>query len=184
VGELVVYAPGDNPRRGFFAGYYKDEAATEAAWRGGWLHTGDLARRDETGSFYFVGRRKQVIRRSGENISAREVEVVLEADPDVKEVAVGPVPDAVREEEVFACIVPASGIEAGEPVARAIVARAARKLAYYKVPAYVAFVDELPKTATQKLRYGVVGDLARQLVCEAGRVVDLRDAKRSFRQAG
>ena len=77
-GELLVRAAGADPRRGFFSGYLKDEAATEEAWAGGWFHTGDIVRRDADGDFHFVDRKKNVIRRSGENISAVEVESVLE----------------------------------------------------------------------------------------------------------
>ena len=72
-----------DPRRGFFPGYLKDDAATDEAWAGGWFHTGDLVRRDAAGHFHFVDRKKNVIRRSGENISAVEVESVLDQHPAV-----------------------------------------------------------------------------------------------------
>jgi hypothetical protein len=77
-GELLVRAVGDDPRADFFLGYLKDEMATEGAWAGGWFHTGDVVRRSAEGDFHFVDRRKNVIRRSGENISAVEVESVLD----------------------------------------------------------------------------------------------------------
>ena len=80
-GELLVRAAGADPRRGFFSGYLKDEAATAEAWADGWFHTGDMVRRDADGQLYFVDRRKNVIRRSGENISAVEVESVLRPAP-------------------------------------------------------------------------------------------------------
>ena len=71
------------PRRDFFIGYLKDDEATEAAWLDGWFHTGDVVRRSAEGDFHFVDRRKNVIRRSGENISALEVESVLNQHPAV-----------------------------------------------------------------------------------------------------
>jgi acyl-CoA synthetase (AMP-forming)/AMP-acid ligase II len=181
VGELVVRATGSDPRRGFFSGYYKDRAATENAWQGGWLHTGDLARRGADGALFFVGRRKQMIRRSGENISAAEVEAVLAVDPRVKEAAVVPVPDEIREEEVFAFIVVPADVMPTDALADAILHAAAERLAYYKLPGYFAFVDSLPVTATQKPRYGVLTELARSFLDGSGACLrDVRQAKRSL----
>lgn len=185
VGELQVRAAGDDPRRGFFSGYYKDRAATETAWKGGWLHTGDLARRGADGAIFFVGRRKQMIRRSGENISASEVEGVLGADERIKDVAVVPVPDEIREEEVFACIVAQPEVVPSLAVAEDILRTAAERLTYYKLPGYVAFVDSLPVTATQKPRYGLISELARSLLAAAPipLLFDFRRAKRDYGQA-
>ena len=104
-GELLVRHAGADPRDGFFAGYLKDEEATDEAWAGGWFHTGDIVRRGADGQLHFIDRRKNVIRRSGENISAVEVESVLLQHPRVKAAAVAAVPDAVRGDEVLACIV-------------------------------------------------------------------------------
>ena len=104
-GELWVRAAGPDPRRGFFSEYLKDPKATAEAWQGGWFHTGDLVRADADGRLYFVDRRKNVIRRSGENISAVEVESVLAQHPRVAAVAVAPTPDALRGDEVLACVV-------------------------------------------------------------------------------
>jgi acyl-CoA synthetase (AMP-forming)/AMP-acid ligase II len=180
VGELVVRATGSDPRRGFFSGYYKDRAATESAWQGGWLHTGDLARRGADGALFFVGRRKQMIRRSGENISAAEVEAVLAVHPSVKEAAVVPVPDEIREEEVFAFIVVPADVMPTSALVDVILRAAAERLAYYKLPGYFAFVDSLPVTATQKPRYGVLAELARSLLDESSpRLHDVRRAKRN-----
>ena len=89
----------------FFLGYLKDEMATAGAWAGDWFHTGDVVRKSAEGDFHFVDRRKNVIRRSGENISAVEVESVLNQHPAVKTSAVAATPDAVRGDEVLACIV-------------------------------------------------------------------------------
>jgi acyl-CoA synthetase (AMP-forming)/AMP-acid ligase II len=105
-GELLVRRKGDDPRRGFFAGYFKNEAATEEAWAGGWFHTGDIVRQEPDGSVFFVDRKKNVIRRSGENIAAVEVESALMRHPAIAAAAVAAVPDRVRGDEVFALIVP------------------------------------------------------------------------------
>ncbi|HXA36312.1 MAG TPA: AMP-binding protein, partial [Steroidobacteraceae bacterium] len=104
-GELLVRREGPDPRRGFFAGYYKDDLATSQAWADGWFHTGDLVRVGEDGSFYFVDRSKNIVRRSGENIAAVEVESSLQTLSDVLASAVCPVADDLRGEEVFAFVV-------------------------------------------------------------------------------
>ncbi len=106
-GELLVRAAGPDPRAGFFTEYLHDPAATAEAWAGGWFHTGDVIQREPDGDLLFIDRRKNVIRRSGENISAVEVESVLRRHPAVAEIAVAPTPDAIRGEEVLACVVPA-----------------------------------------------------------------------------
>ncbi|MBB3641725.1 AMP-binding protein [Variovorax atrisoli] len=177
-GELLVRAKGADPRRHFFSGYLKDEAATQQAWAGGWFHTGDIVRRAATGSMYYVDRKKNVIRRSGENISAVEVEGVLAHHPAVKTVAVAATPDAVRGDEVLACIVPAEPIahEMQEQVARSIVELALRELAYYKAPGYVAFVEALPVTGSQKIQRGELRQLAATLPGTAS-CVDTRAMK-------
>jgi acyl-CoA synthetase (AMP-forming)/AMP-acid ligase II len=165
-GELLVRHAGDNPRYGFFAGYLKDQDATSQAWEDGWFHTGDIVRRDADGALRFVDRKKNVIRRSGENISAVEVESVLLQHPLVKAVAVAAVPDAVRGDEVLACVVPeslpAEGVAMAE-AARSIVQWSLEQLAYYKAPGYVAFVDSLPLTTTNKIQRGEMKALAPTL---------------------
>ena len=151
-GELLVRCAGPDPRRGFFRCYLDNPDATAEAWRGGWFHTGDMVRRDETGMFYFVDRRKDMIRRSGENISASEVEAVLSAHPAVARVAVLAVRDEMRDEEVMACVVPAAGAAATAGTAAALVTHALAELAYYKAPGWIAFRDELPVTSTNKIQ--------------------------------
>jgi acyl-CoA synthetase (AMP-forming)/AMP-acid ligase II len=174
-GELLVRQAGDDPRYGFFAGYFKNEAATNEAWDGGWFHTGDIVRRDPDGSVFFVDRKKNVIRRSGENIAAVEVESVLARHPAIAAVAVAPVPDAIRGDEVFALIVPK---EEGSPdLARAITEWCLGQLAYYKAPGYVAFVDALPLTATQKIQRATLKAQAADLL-EDPATVDLREMKK------
>jgi acyl-coenzyme A synthetase/AMP-(fatty) acid ligase len=177
-GELLVRASGDDQRKHFFSGYLKDEAATEEAWAGGWFHTGDVVRADAEGALFFVDRKKNVIRRSGENISAVEVEAVLAQHPHVRTVAVAATPDAVRGDEVLACIIPREPVaaDAMQEVAQDIVRHALKQLAYYKAPGYVAFVDTLPVTSSQKIQRGELRQLASQLPGQA-RCFDTRALK-------
>ncbi len=179
-GELLVRASGDDPRRGFFSGYLKDPTATDAAWAGGWFHTGDTVREGPDGLLFFVDRKKNIVRRSGENISVVEVESVLESFDEVAGAAVAPVPDEVRGEEVCALVRLARGRPAGAgeaaAIARGIAARCVERLAYFKAPGYVAFVDALPVTATQKLQRGETRALAARMVRD-GEAIDLRELK-------
>lgn len=129
-------------------GYYGMPDATLTAFRNLWFHTGDLLRRDADGFFYFVGRRKDIVRRRGENISAAEVETVVEAHPDVLECAVIGVPSEMTEEEVLACVVLRSGVELD---AQTLSDYCAAKMARFMVPRYIRFVPALPKTPTDKV---------------------------------
>jgi acyl-coenzyme A synthetase/AMP-(fatty) acid ligase len=178
-GELLVRSSGSDPRRHFFSGYLKDEVATNEAWADGWFHTGDMVRRDAEGNLYFVDRKKNVIRRSGENISAVEVESVLNQHPAVKTSAVAATPDAMRGDEVLACIVlrEMTSIEKHSEIAESIVRHALDQLAYYKAPGYVAFVEALPLTASQKIQRGQLREMAQQLPSQAG-CVDTRAMKK------
>ncbi|HJS04574.1 MAG TPA: AMP-binding protein [Variovorax sp.] len=178
-GELLVRSAGDDPRRYFFSGYLKDEQATREAWADGWFHTGDLVRRDADGNLFFVDRKKNVIRRSGENISAVEVESVLNQHPAVKTSAVAATPDTVRGDEVLACIVVREAIDASQrtEIAQSIVEHALAQLAYYKAPGYVAFVDALPLTASQKIQRGQLRELAHGLPGQA-HCIDTRAMKK------
>ncbi len=178
-GELLVRRAGANPRFGFFAGYLKDPAATNEAWADGWFHTGDVVRRNEHGHLVFVDRKKNVIRRSGENISAVEVEGVLLQHPAVKAAAVAAVPDAIRGDEVLACIVcnDEPGNAGLQALAHDIVDWCLSRLAYYKAPGYVAFVDGLPLTATNKIQRGELKAIAPGLPGSA-KCVDTRSLKK------
>ncbi len=167
-GELLVRQTGEDPRDGFFSEYFKDPGATAEAWGGGWFHTGDIVRRDGEGNFYFVDRKKNVIRRSGENIAAVEVESVLMQHPDIKAAGVAAVADTLRGDEVFACLV-VDG-DRNEERARAIAQWALGRMAYYKVPGYIAFVDGLPLTGTQKIQRGELKTLAANLVDDAATI--------------
>lgn len=164
-GELLVRRKGSSPRLGFFSEYYKNPEATEEAWENGWFHTGDIVRQGEGGYFFFVDRKKNVIRRSGENIAAVEVESILMRHPEVSAAAVAPVPDAIRGDEVFACLTVANP---GEDKAQEIVTWALGQMAYYKVPGYIAFVEKLPLTATQKIQRAELKSMAVALLADAG----------------
>ncbi|MDJ0105192.1 AMP-binding protein [Rhodococcus qingshengii] len=151
-GELVVRHSAENPRYGFFSGYLDNEKETEKAWEGGWFHSGDLCTRSSDGMFFFVDRRKNIVRRSGENISSAEVEAVLAEHSSVAQVAVLAVPDAMRDEEVLACVVTNGTASDDLTTATAMFAHAQSRLAYYKVPGWIYFVDTLPTTGTQKIQ--------------------------------
>jgi crotonobetaine/carnitine-CoA ligase len=117
----------------------------------GWFHTGDVVVRDATGLFAFVDRKKNIIRRSGENIAAAEIEAVLQAHPLVKQVAILAAPDAVREEEVFACIILEEGVEPAS-AAETLFNHSLEQMAYYKAPGWFYFTDSIPTTGTQKIQ--------------------------------
>jgi crotonobetaine/carnitine-CoA ligase len=151
-GELVVRAPGADPRRGFYSGYLKDPAATDVAWRGGWFHTGDTCLQQEDGMFVFLDRKKNIIRRSGENIAAAEVDACLQTHPAVDRAAAIAVPDEMRQEEVMACVVLKPGHKPDAATAASITDHVLARLAYYKAPGWVMFRDALPLTSTQKVQ--------------------------------
>lgn len=178
-GELLVRHAGDAPRFGFFREYLKDPEATQAAWMGGYFHTGDVVRVDTEGDFHFVDRKKNVIRRSGENISAVEVESVLLQHPGIAAVGVTAVPDEVRGDEVMACIVPANRLDgaARAAFAQEIVRFSLERLAYYKAPGYVGFCERLPLTATEKIQRAGLRDLGQALLSSPD-CVDLRRLKK------
>ena len=176
-GELLVRRPGNNPGYGFFSGYFRDEIATEEGWRGGWWHTGDVVRQGPDGSLFFVDRRKNVIRRSGENIAAVEVEAALLKFDRVGNCAVTAVPDEIRGDEVFAFIVATDvSIDPGE-LARAAFDFCMQELVYFKAPGYFAVVRQLPLTASQKIARGVVKQQARESL-QAGAAYDFRALKK------
>lgn len=152
-GELLVRRAGANPGYGFFAGYLKNQQATDELWAGGWLHTGDVVRRDEDGSLHFVDRKKNVIRRSGENIAAAEVESILNRHPAIRMAAAAAKPDEVRGDEVAVFILAETG-SGDATMAEEIVGWALTQMAYYKVPGWISFVEALPLTATQKILRG------------------------------
>jgi acyl-CoA synthetase (AMP-forming)/AMP-acid ligase II len=173
-GELLVRQAGPEPRRGFFSGYLKDPEATANAWREGWFHTGDAVRQGPDGSLHFVDRLKNIIRRSGENIAALEVEAALAGHPAVRQAAVIAAPDALRDEEVMACIVPADSKQICVETAISIQDWCLERLAYFKAPGLVAFLDELPVTSTNKVQKAKLADFQ----FDAASCFDLRSRKR------
>jgi acyl-CoA synthetase (AMP-forming)/AMP-acid ligase II len=176
-GEMIIRHSAENPRYGFFSGYYKDEAATEEAWRGGWFHTGDTVRMGEDGMMYFVDRSKNIIRRAGENIAAAEVEAVLQDNVQVAQAAVLAAPDELREEEVYACIVPMPGVVSDEAFAQSLFEWCQERLSYFKTPGYVLFLDKLPTTGTQKIQKGQIFDTDTEITTVPG-VHDFRSRKK------
>lgn len=180
-GQLLIRHSEAEPRKGFFSGYLKNEAATDEAWRGGWFHTGDVVVRDETNRMRFVDRSKHIIRRAGENISPAEVEACLILHPDVHQAAVIAVSDEVREEEVMACIVPAGPVADPLKLAQDLLAFCNERLAYYKAPAWFLFLDRLPTTSSQKLhKISLFADGDPRL---RPNVIDLRSMKKKFHES-
>ncbi len=174
-GELLVRHSGPDSRHGFFKEYWKNSKETEKVWEGGWFHTGDIVRQLDTGDMFFVDRKKNVIRRSGENIAAVEVESVLMRHPAITAAAVAAVPDDIRGDEVFACL--QVNADPSPELARQITDWALGQMAYYKVPGYIAFVTDLPLTATNKIQRAALKSLATDLLADAT-TIDLRKSKK------
>lgn len=143
-GELVV-----RPRAPFtmFSGYLGKPEKTVEAWRNLWFHTGDYFTRDRDGYYYFVDRKKDVIRRRGENLAPYDVESVLNRHPAVFESVVVGVPSPLGEEDVKAFVQLKPGATA-EP--KALFEFCVEHLPYFMVPQFIEFIDEIPKTANQK----------------------------------
>jgi crotonobetaine/carnitine-CoA ligase len=129
-------------------GYYKDEAQTKAAFRGGWFLTGDLAYVDADNYFWFVARKKDIIRKKGENISGAELDRVVGSHPAVLEAAAIPVPSDLGEDEILMAVI----LRPGMTLRHEEIAQWCReRLAAIKVPRYVVFVDSLPHTPTHRV---------------------------------
>ncbi|MFB9688118.1 ATP-dependent acyl-CoA ligase [Amycolatopsis plumensis] len=141
---------------GLMHGYHDDPDATAKAFENGWFHTGDLARMDAEGRVYYVGRTKDMIRRSGENVSADEVERALLLHPAVRLAAVVAVPDELRGEEIKAYVV----CDGDRPDPAELAAFCAGKLAYFKVPRFWAFADSLPMTPSERVAKGELRKVA------------------------
>ncbi|HJQ83430.1 MAG TPA: AMP-binding protein, partial [Candidatus Binatia bacterium] len=147
VGEIVIGGPT------VMAGYHGDRAATAAAVRDGWLHTGDLGRRDAAGWFFVTGRLKELIITGGENVSPAEVEDVLRAHPDVADVAVIGTPHPRWGEQVTAVVVPRAGAAIDR---ERLTAFAGERLAGFKKPRRIEVVAALPRNAANKVQTSVL----------------------------
>ena len=146
-GELLFRGPG------LLQGYWHKPEATRAAFHGDWFRSGDLARQDERGFVTIVGRIKEMIRRSNENISATEVESVLFALPGIAEAAAVPVPDEQRGEEVKAYIVLAPGTTRIDLPPERIIAHCRTQLAAFKLPRFIEYRDTpLPRSTSGKVQ--------------------------------
>jgi acyl-CoA synthetase (AMP-forming)/AMP-acid ligase II len=154
-GEIVKQSPT------VMKGYYKNPEATAKALKGGWLYTGDLGYLDEDGYLYFVDRIKDIVRRGDENISSEEIERVLNSHPQIGESAVIAVPDEIRGEEVKAFIVlkPSAGQETLQP--HEIWRFCGEHLAPFKVPRYIEYRSELPKTPSSKVQKNILRDQSK-----------------------
>ena len=145
VGELVMRGPG------MMLGYWNNAEATASWRRDGWARTGDLVFRDDGGYYHMVGRLKEMIRRGGENISAAEVEAVLCQHPAVRMAACVPVPDEIRGEEVKAFLQLQPGETRDSAPPDAVLAFCRAKLAAFKVPRFISYLDEFPLTPSQRI---------------------------------
>jgi crotonobetaine/carnitine-CoA ligase len=150
VGEIVV-----RPRSShvMFDGYWNDPQATLEAWRNLWHHTGDLGRLDADETLWIIDRKKDSIRRRGENVSSLEVEAAIAKHPSVREVAVHAVSSELGDDDIKACIVASGSFEPEEAFAFF-----KRELPYFAVPRYVELMDELPVTAVGRVRKQALRD--------------------------
>lgn len=150
VGELLVKG------QGLFKGYHNKPEETAKAFTGDYFRTGDLFRQDAAGYYYFVSRKKEMIRRLGDNISATEVEHVLMTHCKIVEAAVVPVPDKVRGEEVKAYILPAPGETPETIPPQDIVAYCLERIAKFKIPRYIEYVETFPRSASDKIQKNIL----------------------------
>lgn len=141
-GELVVKIPT------MMKGYFNDPEQTAAAFRDGWFLTGDLVYRTPEGCFYFVARKKDIIRRRGENIAGAELDRIIGQHPNVLEVATIATDSELGEDEIMAVVVPRPGTNLVEEDVRTW---CTERLAAHKIPRFVIFVDKLPYTPTHKI---------------------------------
>ena len=174
-GELITSG------RPMMLGYWNRPDATAETLRDGWLHTGDLAVRDGQGNIRLVGRLRDMVRRGGENISCVEVEQVLMRSDEVTECAVVAVPDDLFGEEVKAFVQLAVGVPADRATAQRLVEHALVRLARFKVPRYVQFVDSFPKTPSERIAKAALKDRSTS---PSGETHDLQQERTSQSRAG
>ncbi|MET4036290.1 MULTISPECIES: class I adenylate-forming enzyme family protein [unclassified Bradyrhizobium] len=165
VGELWVKG------RGMFKGYWNRPDANAECFEGEWFKTGDLFRRNELGFYWFVGRRKDIIRRFAENIAAREVEAIIREIPEIADVAAVPVRDDKSGEEVKIYVELKEGLTPADLGVERILEHARARLAVFKVPRYIAFTPALPRTvASNKV-------LKRELMAISDPLLDTYDGE-------
>jgi len=150
VGEIVVKGV---PGRTLMKGYYNNPKATAETIIDGWLYTGDNAHMDEDGYFHFMDRKKDMIKRSGENVATSEVEYVVSLHPKVQEVAVIGVPDVIRDEAILACVIVLPGETCTEDE---IIDWCAERVAKFKVPSFVKFRKDFPRTSIGKVQKNII----------------------------
>lgn len=136
-----------------YTGYWRKVEETAEAMRGGWHHTGDLARVDEDGYFTFVDRKKDAVRRRGENVSSVQLEAAILAHPTITEAAIVAVPSEMTEDDIKACLVVTEDVTPDD-----LFAFFREKLPYFAIPRYVEIVDALPKTATMRVQKHLLRD--------------------------
>ena len=167
-GDGKDVAPGETGElwvsgRAILRGYYNKPDATSSAFAGEWFRTGDLFRTDKNGYYYIVGRIKESIRRSGENISAREIETVAASIAGVLECAALGVPDELRGEEVKLYVVLQPGYTVDQVAPQQVITHCKNNLASFKVPRYIEYVAEFPYTTSGKIaKSQLEGDAARR----------------------
>ena len=154
-GEITIKNPA------VMQGYWRNDEQNRETLRDGWLYTGDLGWLDDDGFLYFVDRKKDIIRRRGENISSQEVENVIKANPDVLDCAVVAVPSDLGEDEVKAYVTPRPGAIV-DP--EQVVYWCAEHLAYFKVPRYWEVRDDLPRTPSLRVRKDVLRQEREDLI--------------------
>ena len=167
-GEICIRVPDGARPIGLFAGYAGDPATTRSVWHDGWYHTRDLARKDEDGYFWYVGRTDDMIKTSGYRVGPFEVESVVMAHPAVVECAITAAPDEVRGTVVKATIILAAGYEPTDALKKDIQSFVKHRTAPYKYPRIIEFVETMPTTISGKIR----------------RVVIRADSERAAREAG
>lgn len=146
-GEIIFTGPS------LTLGYWNNVKETQKAYRNGWMYSGDIGYMDSDGYLYFLDRKKDIIRRNGENISSAEIEQVLLSHPEILEVAAIPIPDDDRGEEIKVFIVTNPRVQI-KP--EKIIQWCETTMAKFKIPRYIEFRDSLPKTATQKIQKSIL----------------------------
>lgn len=154
VGELIVRS--EHPWT-LFAGYLNRPEATAEAWRSGWFHTGDLVRQDEDGNYFFVDRKKDAIRRRGENVSSSEVEADAMSHPAIVEACAVAVPSELAEDEILLAYVLDAKADL-KPTPREIAEFLIPKMPHFMVPRFYHDMPSLPRTPTNKIRKVAIRD--------------------------